>query len=259
MRMKLTFVGVGSAFCGQDQYQTMAVLEANGGSLLIDCGSDVRFALGEMGLGFKDIDAVYISHLHSDHIGGLEWLAFGTYFTPDCFPPKLICNERLSHDLWHHSLRGGLESIEGKEMALDGYFDVETIELNGSLVWHGVKLTPVQTVHVMSGYSIVYSYGLLIEGCGKKIFYTADTQYCPSQIKRFYEDADIIFQDCETAPYYSGVHAHYDDLCALRGEIKAKMLLMHYQADPPQDVEEDGFGGFVQKGEMWSWEEMAGG
>ena len=27
-----------------------------------------------MGLGYADIDAVYISHLHADHVGGLEWL-----------------------------------------------------------------------------------------------------------------------------------------------------------------------------------------
>jgi len=257
--MKLTFAGVGSAFCGPDQYQTMAVLEQDDERLLIDCGGDARFALAEIGLGFQDIGSVYISHLHGDHIGGLEWLAFGSHFVPECKKPGLVGNERLLWTGWSNSLRGGLQSIEGREMSLEDYFNVQGIELNGYFLHtNKVRLTPVQTVHVMSAYAIVHSYGLLIDHTvavdgqygSKKAFYTADTQFCPTQIKVFYEQSDIIFQDCETAPYYSGVHAHYDDLKTLPEETRAKMWLMHYQPCD-NDAEADGFAGFIQKGQVF--------
>src|SRR5215813_8474415 len=71
--MKLTFIGTGSAFT-MDNFQSNMLLEDSGKRLLIDAGGDVRFALAKVGLGAKDIDALYISHLHADHIGGIEWL-----------------------------------------------------------------------------------------------------------------------------------------------------------------------------------------
>ena len=83
--MKLTFLGVGSHSATQQLYHSNMLLTADSGAgLLIDCGGDIRFSLAEQGIQAKELgralDAVYISHLHSDHIGGLEWLAFTCYF-----------------------------------------------------------------------------------------------------------------------------------------------------------------------------------
>lgn len=48
--MTLTMAGVGSAFTTQDYYQTNAVITSLAGHrLLIDCGTDARFSLGELG------------------------------------------------------------------------------------------------------------------------------------------------------------------------------------------------------------------
>jgi hypothetical protein len=63
--------------------------------------------------------------------------------------------------------------------------------------------------------------------------------------------ADVVFHDCETYPFKSGVHAHYDDLVTLPKEQKAKMWLYHYGPDPKQNANKDGFCGFVQKGQTF--------
>lgn len=73
-------LGTGSAFT-MGNWQTNFLISRNGKFLLIDCGSDIRWSMDMIGLSFKDIDAVYISHAHADHIGGLEWLGFTRYFT----------------------------------------------------------------------------------------------------------------------------------------------------------------------------------
>jgi len=289
--MDIVFAGCGSAFTSPDYYQTMAIVEKNSRRLLIDCGSDARFALPEafarspipskVPTYLDTIDGVYISHLHADHIGGLEWLAFMTYFSPKVdwsipgaelfhkdvpfnWRPKLWANEDLMRRLWECSLRGGLESIEGKQMTLTDYFDCVPLKANEEFTWEGINLQPVQTVHVMSGYSIVHSYGLMMTAPRKyaddpphpTIFYTGDTQFCPNQIQHFYDKADVIFQDCETAPFKSRVHAHYSDLLTLSEETREKMWLMHYQPNPKQDAEADGFSGFVQKGQVFGYGEM---
>jgi len=278
--MKVRFIGVGSAFTTAEYYQSNAVIESDSGRrLLLDCGGDARFALTEAGLKAADIDAVYVSHLHADHVGGLEWLAFTRYFS-GTGRPRLFCVRELMRELWEGSLRGGLESVEEKVMNLTDYFDCRAVPINGRFLWEGILFTPVQTVHIMSGYKIVHSYGLVFQACagsggrgaepagagavfpagrrtdtfqprGPRVFFTADTQFCPSQITKFYKSADLIFHDCETAPFHSRVHAHYDDLKTLPPEVKGKIWLYHYQPNPAQDPPADGFHGFVRRGQTF--------
>ncbi|CAA9435206.1 MAG: Ribonuclease Z, partial [uncultured Phycisphaerae bacterium] len=71
--MKLTFLGTGSAFTLAN-YQSNMLLEDSGKRLLIDCGGDARHAMAAAGYKAADVDALYVSHLHADHIGGIEWL-----------------------------------------------------------------------------------------------------------------------------------------------------------------------------------------
>lgn len=67
------------------------VVEAAGSRLMIDCGFGVRDAarrLGRLGLEPRDLDAILVTHEHSDHVGGVAafaakhaipvWLTFGT-------------------------------------------------------------------------------------------------------------------------------------------------------------------------------------
>ena len=93
--MKLLFLGVSSALSvGDKKYQSnMLIKSSTNRHLLIDCGTDIRHSLYEQGVSHSTIDAVYISHLHADHVGGLEWLSFskvfidhkkpGLYISPD--------------------------------------------------------------------------------------------------------------------------------------------------------------------------------
>jgi ribonuclease BN (tRNA processing enzyme) len=254
--LKIQFIGVGSAFTTRDYYQSNAlVISESGKKLLIDCGTHAQFALEELGINNSnlgnEIDGVYISHLHADHIGSMEWLALVTYFNPNFKRPKLFGIQSLMSDLWNRSLRGGLETLEGKLANLTDYFECHPIRINNSFIWENIKFTPVQTVHVVSGMKIQHSYGLLINevGSDKTIFFSTDTQFAPYQMRRFYEASDLILHDCETAPFKSGVHAHYDDLNTLPKNIKQKMWLYHYQPNPVQDSVKDGFLGFVKKGQ----------
>ena len=121
--MKIQFAGVGSAFTTQDYWQSNMVVTAGNQHLLIDCGGDARFSLKEIGLTHRDINAVYISHLHADHIGGLEWLGFATYFDPKCPRPKMFIVEELIESLWE-SLKAGMQSHEGLVLTLESFFDV---------------------------------------------------------------------------------------------------------------------------------------
>ncbi len=251
--MKLTFLGSGSAFTTGDNYQSNLLFEAGGERLLIDCGSDVRHSLYEKNLTYRDIAAVYISHLHSDHAGGLEWLGFSRHFDPETEPPALYLNEGLKNKLWTNVLQGGMGSLEGEIPDLHTYFKVHSVPANGFFLWNGVKFQLIQTIHVMDGYHYSPCFGLLFNVQGVNVFFSSDIQFAPKQFSMFYEAADIIFHDTETTSKSSGVHPKYAELCSLPESVRGKMWLYHYNNGELPDAKGDGFRGFVSKGQTFDF------
>ena len=112
--MKITALGTGSAFTLKN-YQSNFLIERNDKKLLLDCGQDVRHPLNNLGLTYKDIDAVYISHMHADHVGSMEWLGFCKLFDPTQEKqPVLFVEGGLSVDLWHY-LEPTMNCLEGRK------------------------------------------------------------------------------------------------------------------------------------------------
>ncbi|MBI5848052.1 MAG: GAF domain-containing protein [Nitrospirae bacterium] len=254
--MTIKFLGVGSQFSGHDYYHSNMLITAKSGKkLLLDCGSDIRFSLKEtdipLGSIASEIDAVYISHLHSDHIGGVETIALCSYFSPGDQKPKLFAEDEMIPRLWLDSLKGGLQCIQGRCMELGDYFECCPVPDAGSFLWEGIKFSLIKMPHIQSGQKEHNSYGLIIEeqSEGVNVFVTADTQFRPELINEIAEGVDLIFHDCETSRFKTGVHAHYEELCTLPEEVKLKIWLYHYQPDPVYNPEADGFRGFVIKGQ----------
>lgn len=253
--MKLLFLGVASALTIKPNcYHSNMLLFEQDKSLLIDCGSDVRFSLTTQKLSDKDIHNVYISHLHADHVGGLEWLCFSQKFTnPVKEKTHLYISEHLTHELWNNTLKGGLSSLEGEIATLDSFFKVYAIKDNDSFQWEGTNFYLVQTIHMINHFQIMPSYGLFFTIEGIKVYITTDTKFTPEHLEIYYKKADIIFHDCETTPHRSYVHAHYEDLLALPPEIRKKIWLYHYQIEHIRDAKKDGFRGFVKQGQLFDF------
>lgn len=265
--MKIIALGTGSAFCMRN-WQTNFAIQRNGKILLVDCGTDIRFSMAAAGINLNDVDGIYVSHSHADHAGGVEYIAFCTYFNPAKEKPKFFAEALLLFDLWDYTLRGGLQGLEGIDAKLETYFDTRPVGQDGYFIWEDIKFNIVQSVHISAQYRLVPSYGLMFTdpGNGKRIYLSTDVQYAPeTSLKAYYKEADLIVHDCETAPYKSGVHAHYDQLATLSPEVKGKMLLAHYQdnvLDTHRIIKQewldkaknDGFKGFVVPGSIYETE-----
>ena len=259
-RVTIKFIGVGTQFSGPDCYHSNLLLTAKSGKkLLIDCGSDIRFSLQEADIPLKNIasaiDAIYISHLHSDHIGGVETIALSAYFSPAPGKPHLFAEKKLLRRLWRDSLKGGLRYIQGRGMELEDYFQCHPVSAAGFFVWEGIKFSLVKMPHIQNKEKDYDSYGLIIEelGEGGKVFFSADTQFRPELIAKMAEQVDLIFHDCETAARKTGVHAHYHELSTLAADVKGKIWLYHYHPERAYHPEADGFRGFVGKGQVFEF------
>lgn len=251
--MKLTFLGSGSAFTVGDQnYQSNMLLETGSKKrLLIDCGSDARHALHDLGFTHQDIHDVYISHLHADHIGGLEWLAFSSKYESSNNKPGLHLSDQLVDDLWNRALSAGLNPYKNSTIQLSDYFNVIPIS-NETFQWEGTTFHLFPTLHVTCGNWKMPSYGLWFKTHQKTILITTDTQLTDKMIE-FYTQCDLIFHDCETGAHKTRIHTHYNELKFLSPLIKSKMWLYHYQPGPLPPAKEDGFKGFVKKGQYFDF------
>jgi ribonuclease BN (tRNA processing enzyme) len=229
----------------------MLIESPSGKKMLIDCGSDVRHSLFAQGYKHSDIDAVYVSHLHSDHTGGLEWLGFLKRFIDKQKPSFYISPDQLD-EVWNHVLIGGMSSLEDRQATLSSYFKIESVK-NNRFTWENYNFQLIKTHHVFSNSHHKPSYGLLISGGTKKILISTDTRFSPDSFKDAFEEAELIFHDCETSKRVSEQHARYEELKTLPPNIKQKMWLYHYNDGVLPDAQKDGFLGFVVRGQSFTF------
>ncbi|MFC4987922.1 MULTISPECIES: MBL fold metallo-hydrolase [Saliphagus] len=79
--MKVTFLGTGSAMPTGERFQTGILVQEEGRTLLVDCGSGVLHRLQQSGVGYESVSTVLLTHHHLDHVADLlplmkaRWLA----------------------------------------------------------------------------------------------------------------------------------------------------------------------------------------
>lgn len=229
--MKLIFTGTGG-LSTISNFNTSIVLQKKESNFLIDCGIDSKRSLHASGFSPDDIDAVYISHVHSDHCGGLEWLGINNLFNPESKRPFLVANDLVIQQLKKSLV--GLKCIKYADTDLFGFFDLTEVSLNNSFYWNSIDFVMHRFDHVVGFNNMIPSFGLTImdeelkNSSGKPftILFTSDS-LLPKDLSLYYQ-ADLIIQDCETSELHTEVHSHYNDLKTLSTSIKRKMVLVHY-------------------------------
>ena len=92
MTVTVTFAGSGDAFGSGGRFQ--ACIHLHHGDLvrpvLLDCGATSLVALRRAGLDPGEIGAVFLSHLHGDHFGGLPFLILDAQFSRRTEPLTVV-------------------------------------------------------------------------------------------------------------------------------------------------------------------------
>lgn len=245
----MQWIGTGSGL-NHALGNTSVLLRGEGDRVaLIDCGHTVPGKLIELGI-LDQVTDIALTHMHADHIGGLEALGFFNRHVLDNVderrPHLHVGSQRFAYILWDHGLRAGmqLDQIRHGSPAwntLETFFQVHTgttIKIPGL---PDIRLAPTPHIGHMENYAV---------WLGGNVFYSGDTYEPPPH------DPIHIFQDCQFAPGDGAeVHIPYDRLRdELPPEVKAKTHLVHlgmgYEAIDPKA---DGFAGFVLPGDIFEF------
>lgn len=217
--MKLTFLGTGDFLPDQSGHNS-AFIEFNNTNLFIDFPATNRKGLLEIGKDLNSVENLFITHLHEDHINGIQQLAH--YGLISNKKVNLYIAEKLLDGLWL-SVREGLRYSYNGDKVLEDYFNVIVIKENIAFEIAGYEFFAIPTNHIPE----MVTYGLL----SRPFFYYSGDSNVNGEFLEIIEDqVRMIFHDCHLWDLEIKSHASLDDIKKLNSKIKEKIVLMHYHS-----------------------------
>lgn len=119
--LDITLLGTGGMMPLPYRYLTSLIVKYNGYGILIDCGEGTQMALHKYGLSPKQIDYIFLTHLHTDHTGGLPGLLL-----------KMANAERTEEVVIIGPKGTDMIITSVKRLALGIPFDIKVIEIENT-------------------------------------------------------------------------------------------------------------------------------
>ncbi|MCC5794364.1 MAG: MBL fold metallo-hydrolase [Chromatiales bacterium] len=214
--LALSFLGCGNS-SSRDLGNSAAVLESDGQPLLlIDCGPEVPAAFAARH-GNALPPALFLTHCHLDHIGGLEQLFYRGMFRTDDQPlPRLFVPVALVAILQRRLADYPGNLAEGGANFWDAFQLVPVSER----FWHADLCFSVFPVRHHAPQS---AFGLALEG---RFLYTGDTRPIPELIAHQASRGELIFHDC--ALVGNPAHTGLDDLTREYNPEQLRRIVLYH-------------------------------
>jgi ribonuclease BN (tRNA processing enzyme) len=224
--MKLIILGSGTSVPSLKRSAPAYYLEGEGREVLIDCGGGTVLQLERIGRSYKNIDAVFITHTHPDHIAGLLPFIHGIIATPFYQREKeflLVGPVGFTKYYKKH-----IESVFGK--AKTSFIRVAEIE--DKMDFPPFHIFTTRTVHVNN--SIAFRF----ESESRSIVFTGDADYDQGIIS-LSRGADLLIADCafpESMKKKGHMTPRECGLVAQKSGVK-KLILSHLHSLPVPDID----------------------
>jgi len=188
--MNLVVLGSGTSVPHAERSSPAYWLDTSGGSLLLDISPDAAHRMAQEGLDWPSLDAIWVSHFHLDHVGGLAPFLFGTKWAPQTgsrTKPLKIFGPA--------GTRTWLEAIDNANnyRLFQQPFAIKVVEVVGGAefeIFDGVSARTFSTPHTQESLAI-----RIIEDEQSTLVYTSDTGYADA-LAEFASRADLLLMEC---------------------------------------------------------------
>jgi ribonuclease BN (tRNA processing enzyme) len=161
----------------EDRNHASFLYRLGGTTILVDCGESVDRSYKASGLSYDLIDAIFLSHLHSDHVGGFFMFMQGMWLEGRRKPLKVYLPGKAIKPL-----REILDTVFLFDEVLRFRLKLVALEEKKGIKVRDVRITPYYTTHLDRTrarfgrrYGADFSaYCFLIEHSGVRIGHSAD-------------------------------------------------------------------------------------
>ena len=186
--MKLTVLGSGTAVPSRQRNSAGYLLEENGHRTLIDLGYGNVHQLLRLGITYHDIDRIFFTHPHPDHMC-------------DLIPFLFACKYPLDPRTRNLPIVGGLGFSEHFDRIMVAFnhwltpdsFQVEVTEMDEETRgFDGLQVTAGKVKHIEMSRGFRF-----VSEEGKTVVFSGDTDYCTG-IVTLGKGADLLILECST-------------------------------------------------------------
>ncbi len=223
--MQLTILGSGTCVPSLKRSAPANYLKISGKEVLVDIGPGTLQQMIRAGINYQDIDCVFLSHFHADHVGELRSFVQAMNWTP-----KFIRKKDLTI-IGPVGLKEFYQRTIGSKPLPDTY-EMELMEIEDSLTIGGFEVKALKTIHDTDGGT---AYRFIEES--KSIVITGDADF-DEQLIEFSKDADLLLAEC-SFPNEEKVEGHMiPKECgeiAKRAEV-GKLIINHLYPGSPEKI-----------------------
>jgi ribonuclease BN (tRNA processing enzyme) len=188
--MRLTVLGSGTALPHPRRSSSAHWLEAGGGTLLLDISGPAIHRMAEEGCDWANLDAVWVSHFHLDHVGGLAPFLFGTKHAPQTRErrkPLTVFGPRGTEKLLRRFDEAGDYELFKQPFPLE----VREVSPRAEFeVFAGLRAQTFSTPHTSESLAV-----RLTDADNTSLVYTSDTGYTEA-LAEFARAADLFLLEC---------------------------------------------------------------
>jgi ribonuclease Z len=198
--IKVTLLGTGTPQPLMDRFGPSILVQAGSENLLFDAGRGCLQRLRQLNISYDKLDAVFLTHLHSDHIVGLPDLWLTGWLISNRVVPLTIYGPIGTSDMIKYlrlAFAYDLKIRAEDDKAMEEGSELQVTEIQQGTVYdkNGVKVIAFDVDH----YPIKPAFGFRIEYKGHSVVLSGDTRYSENLIK-FAKGTDLLIHEVIIAP-----------------------------------------------------------
>ena len=234
--MEICFLGTGAPWPDPLRGSSAILVDVGSARILLDCGRACVQQMARLQIEPASVTHCFLTHGHYDHVADYGLLVltswrFGRRHTLQVYgPPGTQAMSRALFDEVYKIDIAARKSMAKSDAGKDININVTEMRDGAVAEGEGWRIRAVEVAH----WPIPLSLGFLIEGDGKKVFFTGDTAPCDA-VRGGAAGVDLLIHE---AMYFVPDSAHYRSHThpELAGQVArqtgaAQLVLTHLQPD----------------------------